>query len=660
MDPRSQATPPPTKHRTRWVGTTVGFLLLAYLVLRDALPASPGSDLVALLAFTGVTIWELLRVRRPQEARRLALTTPLVVLGAVALMGLGRVLGAPTTLTNLLVLAALVGGMACRDRWEEQVPLATTQPVSSTRPQSEAMLLGGENPATRSAAEGLRAFLKLHLDLVKATLGLRTVALYWIDPARETLELCRISPAHDTSHPRRLGLGDGIVGAAVTQRVPLSVAGAHARRHAGHPEYPEGCGGLCAVPLTDDQEVVGVLLADRVLPHPFSDAEVSLLSRAAQLMVRAVENERVLLHLERSKLEQYKLYRAVEQLASASTEAAVIEAGVEAARQFAAFDCASVTLYHRQDQKHEICAASGEGWEALVGQRFAHDSSLVAMVVENRQPLPYRSAYDPQRQPLFARGITTPALTSVLVLPLSVHDRVLGTLILGSNTPDAFVGAVRSTLEVLAAHLAVSLSNARMLRRLEDLATTDGLTGLLNKRTFLEIAQQKLKSAERFRRPVSVLVCDIDFFKKVNDTYGHDVGDLVLKGFSQILIAIKRDVDLVGRFGGEEFVLVCEETAEHGAVLLAERIREELSRASFPSPKGDVSVTCSVGVASFPACGQTWDQLFKCADEALYASKQQGRNRVTVAKGRSLPPAPPQIRVRMELHPSVRQHPAPS
>jgi diguanylate cyclase (GGDEF)-like protein len=210
-----------------------------------------------------------------------------------------------------------------------------------------------------------------------------------------------------------------------------------------------------------------------------------------------------------------------------------------------------------------------------------------------------------------------------------VHDRVLGTLVLGSKRRGAFGDAVRPTLEVLASHVAVSLANARMLKRLEELATRDGLTGLFNKRALTELAAHKLRSAQRFKKPLSLLVCDIDHFKRVNDTYGHDIGDLVIKGFGDVLARVKRDTDVVGRFGGEEFVVICEETDENGALQFAERIRQELELATFHSELGPVKVTCSIGVAPFPAAGTSWESLFKATDEALYASKRGGRNRVT-------------------------------
>jgi diguanylate cyclase (GGDEF)-like protein len=220
-------------------------------------------------------------------------------------------------------------------------------------------------------------------------------------------------------------------------------------------------------------------------------------------------------------------------------------------------------------------------------------------------------------------------MPSILVLPLLVHERALGTLVLGAKRRGAFGDAVRPTLEVLARHMAVSLANARMVKKLEELATTDGLTGLLNKRAMLDMATQKVAAATRFSRHLSVLVIDIDFFKKVNDTYGHDVGDLVIRGIGDILRRAKRTTDAVARFGGEEFVVICEETDAKGAMLLAERVRNEVEAKSFVTPEGPLKVTCSVGIATFPDAGRDWDALFKSADGALYTSKKSGRNRST-------------------------------
>ena len=206
----------------------------------------------------------------------------------------------------------------------------------------------------------------------------------------------------------------------------------------------------------------------------------------------------------------------------------------------------------------------------------------------------------------------------------------MGCLVVAARRRAAFRDDVRPLLQVLANQVATSLLNARMVRRLAELATTDGLTALPNRRTFESELDRQVRSAERYRKPLSLVMCDVDHFKKVNDTYGHDVGDVVLRGFGQVLLACKRDLDVVARYGGEEFAILCEETDTAGAKLLAERVRRELAARAFPAEQGPFHVTCSLGIATFPLHAADRDALIRTADAALYRAKQQGRNR-TVA-----------------------------
>lgn len=490
--------------------------------------------------------------------------------------------------------------------------------------------------AVHSAVEEIRSALSFALNLLTVHLELKTALLLWLDASGHKLHVQELVSDDISIHKGPFAAKDGVFGAALSQGKPVSFSGAKVGRQLPYRDDEHAAFSVCAIPVMDHGAPRGVLLVERSEKKPFTRECEELLNSTTRFILRVVENERVFVQLERAKLEQGKLYRAVDKLAASVTEAEVIEAAVNSAREFAAFDCAIVTLFDSATMKHEICAASGEGTEALVGRSFGQNPGLVAMAVANQHPLPYRGDYDPIRQMVFAKGIEPPTLASILVLPLVVQQRTLGTLVLGSKRKGAFAGAVRTILEVLASHLSVSLSNARMVRRLEELATLDGLTGLLNKRALLELAAQKLRSANRFGKKLSVLVCDIDFFKKVNDTYGHDIGDIVIRGFADVLRRNKRDTDILGRFGGEEFVIVCEETAEQGAIQLAERIRLELEATRFTTEQGEIAVTCSVGVTSYPTFGNDWETLFKSADEALYVSKRGGRNRVTHASGKRL------------------------
>ena len=158
------------------------------------------------------------------------------------------------------------------------------------------------------------------------------------------------------------------------------------------------------------------------------------------------------------------------------------------------------------------------------------------------------------------------------------------------------------------------------------IATTDVLTGLLNRRQLATVAQQAIGQRRRYHRPLSFILADVDHFKKINDTFGHDKGDQVLRGVAHRLSASKRDTDHVGRWGGEEFVAVLPETDLDGALIIAERIRNAVAAQAIPGA-GDVGLTLTLGVAEIME-SETLDDCLRRADTALRNGKTAGRNRV--------------------------------
>jgi diguanylate cyclase (GGDEF)-like protein len=528
----------------------------------------------------------------------------------------------------------------------------------------------------RSGVEEIQIAVRFALDLLKRSLGAHTAILLFESTSSKSgkekgvLRLCEVVSDATAIAEGPFGLGDGVLGAVVRRRAPVSLHGLKAGYRV--PWYPQpipdpsqgtGPSSLCAAPILEESSVRGVLCVDRLpvvtedatIDRPFSAHEEELVAAAARYVLRAVENERVFGRLERAKAEQDQLYAAAQRLSGAITEAEVLEAGVESARAIAAFDLAAITIVHEDGtggRTHEVRAVAGAAdFESLVGLRFGDNGGLVAQAVKSKCSLPHRGDHDPTTQVVFTRrhplridhdaeGNGDGEVRSILVVPLILRDRPLGTLVLGARRPSAFRDlsgrrSPSSVLEVLASHIATSLANARMFAKLEELATTDGLTGLLNKRVLLELGQQKVRAAARYGKPLSVIQTDIDHFKNINDTYGHDVGDQVIKGLAGILRRLKRATDYVARFGGEEFVVICEETDAQGALQLAERVREELARTTFHAQQAGAAVTfqvtCSLGVATFPTDGQSWDTLYKATDDALYVSKRTGRNRTTVA-----------------------------
>ena len=186
--------------------------------------------------------------------------------------------------------------------------------------------------------------------------------------------------------------------------------------------------------------------------------------------------------------------------------------------------------------------------------------------------------------------------------------------------------------EWFAGRASIALQNAHLHRLARELATTDELTQLANRRQFDEALAAEVLRAERFRDPVAVVVADLDNFKEVNDRFGHDVGDLVLRAFAAAIRMNVRDVDLAARYGGEEFTVLLPATDADGGRQLAERLRLAVEELSLDSGGGgSVPVRSSFGVASYPAESSA-AALMRAADRALYRAKAAGKNRVVVAE----------------------------
>jgi diguanylate cyclase (GGDEF)-like protein len=186
----------------------------------------------------------------------------------------------------------------------------------------------------------------------------------------------------------------------------------------------------------------------------------------------------------------------------------------------------------------------------------------------------------------------------------------------------------------LAAQAAIALDNARLHGIVKRQAVTDELTGLANRRSFRETLEAELVRAERFDNPVALVVADLDDFKDVNDRFGHQAGDEVLRAFADVLRGRIRGVDLAARLGGEEFAVLLPETDAAGAAALAENLRAAVARLAVPIGTSDVRVTASFGVAAFPQTHSA-DELMTSADLALYSAKRQGKDRVIVVSPES-------------------------
>ncbi len=193
---------------------------------------------------------------------------------------------------------------------------------------------------------------------------------------------------------------------------------------------------------------------------------------------------------------------------------------------------------------------------------------------------------------------------------------------------DGFSKETRALAEWLASQAAVALDNARLHDIVQRQAITDDLTGLVNRRRFIEALDAEVGRARSFGSPLTIVLADLDNFKQVNDEFGHHGGDVVLRAFADLIRSHVRDVDVSGRIGGEEFAILLPETDGAGASRVAERMRRSLNEVSIPLSDGaSIHVAASFGVAAL-APEQSGDDLLRAADAALYRAKDEGKNRV--------------------------------
>lgn len=217
----------------------------------------------------------------------------------------------------------------------------------------------------------------------------------------------------------------------------------------------------------------------------------------------------------------------------------------------------------------------------------------------------------------------------ILTLSLWVNQSYAVSLLSLEENPDGFKVLLLLQAFVLAIVLVLYRQQWRLNRELHRESRTDHLTQIPNRRHFLELAEKTLDLAERHQHPATFLMLDIDHFKRINDTYGHQAGDEVLRKFALTLQAGLRKSDHIGRLGGEEFGVLLTMTGPGFGEEVAERLRQSVSAINLDDIHKDLRITCSIG-ASFYSKGMTIDQLSKIADDALYRAKSSGRNRVSL------------------------------
>jgi diguanylate cyclase (GGDEF)-like protein len=257
----------------------------------------------------------------------------------------------------------------------------------------------------------------------------------------------------------------------------------------------------------------------------------------------------------------------------------------------------------------------------------ADDSHLMGYVIGRRRAL---LRNDVRAEVRFAESLPQAGMRSDMTIPLRTRGKIIGAFGVGSRTRHAFEISDFDLLQKSADLTAVAVETQRLLDRTRRLSEIDGLTGVANHRHFVGLLDQEVEAARRADRSVALLMIDVDDFKRVNDTHGHQAGDELLRHVAQLAAKLLRRSDVVARYGGEEFAIILPDSGLEGAMTAAEAIRSEVERTPLPRAASDraLEARVSVGVAALPVDASTAGDLVAAADRALYQAKRTGKNRV--------------------------------
>ncbi len=380
-------------------------------------------------------------------------------------------------------------------------------------------------------------------------------------------------------------------------------------------------------------KLIGLIVIGHKLKEiPLTDKEITFFKTLSRNISVAINNYLLLSELRESnvrldeKIQEVSiLYQASQMISSELQLQALLDMAMNAIAEITEIDRGSTWLLSEENGVFNLMSHLGDA-SMLSNKLTSDDSNVIYKVQETKEPVEYEAGRNESLELSEKDKIIFG--TSFVVVPILSQGEFLGMVHLcASESLERFTARDIRLIKVFAIQLGAAVKNAQLYEQ----AITDGMTKLYLHRYFKQRLSDEIKRAARFKRKIAMIMVDIDHFKLLNDNYGHQTGDEVLKHVAAILRRAVRTHDLPARYGGEEFALVLPETDMVGAVAVAERIRRSIENEVIEYGGAVIRKTASFGVAVFPDCADDMDSLIKAADVALYWSKEHGRNQVTAA-----------------------------
>lgn len=405
------------------------------------------------------------------------------------------------------------------------------------------------------------------------------------------------------------------------------------------------------VPVRNDRRTIGVLSIQSYRKNAYSEASLETLKTLANHCAGALER----IWAQEALEQMAERLRGLHQAAHAINASLDMEALCDAIHRTVenVMPCNDFVIDGYDPETNEIVPIYAIEYprKRVQTERYLADHGLAGHIVHTKKSLLLNSLEEMTNSGIDFEfyGSEEDQTQSIAAAPLTLKGRVIGMISAQSYQPNAYTEDDLHLLELLASHAAIAIENARLFAAVQKLADTDPLTECLNRRKFFEVAEQAFQHARQERRPLSVILLDVDEFKRFNDRFGHAVGDRALKMAAGQCKAALREGDIFGRLGGEEFAALLPNTplsqaeqiakrlhraVEAGQIEGADQIRDLVSGAR-PS-KEALKVTVSVGVAELNQSCYSIDALIELADRAMYAGKYAGKNQINIWNDREV------------------------
>ncbi|NPV55089.1 MAG: diguanylate cyclase [Anaerolineae bacterium] len=379
-------------------------------------------------------------------------------------------------------------------------------------------------------------------------------------------------------------------------------------------------------PVVIANDVVGFISVDKMDVGYYTSDHAEWLSAFAGQAALALQNANLYADVIRRAEQAELLRQASSAVASALHLDEVLDRILVNLRRVVPYDSAAIFL--SEEVGIRIVAARGFAQQAaLLDHIFPMDDELSNLVMSSGDAIILADALADERFNAWGGVSHTHGWIGV---PLISGGQTIGLMTIDHHEVGFFTPEDARLVQAFAGEVSIAIEKARLFTEVQRLAITDPLTGLYNQRYFYEAGERELKRALKHQHPLSLIIADIDLFKQVNDTYGHQAGDQMLRRLAAALAANLRQVDILARYGGEEFAILLPETNEQGACIVAHKLREAAAAVELNIRGQMVHVSISQGVAELQLEGETLEKLFLRADQALYHTKQVYRGQISL------------------------------